>query len=206
MDRARITELHSLHSVDNLASIVAAGILCFDRAREVPHRSIANEAVQARRDARQIPGDGMLHAHACLFFHARTPMLSYWLYQGAPPDSFVVIRVDPAVLDMDDVKIADGNAAKSRTRFHPSPAGLAVLDEAEVYATWWTDPDPVIKDELARKRSAEVLVPDRVPPEYILGFLVNSDGARTRVEGIAPGYTTEVDPYLFFGSTTPPVR
>jgi ssDNA thymidine ADP-ribosyltransferase, DarT len=199
VDRTRVTELHSLQSIANIPSIVTHGILSYKGARAVAHASIANEDVQARRDVRVIPGDGRVHDHACLFFNARTPMLIFWLYQGRSRDSFVVVRIDPAILDLPDVKVTDGNAASSRTRFYPSPAGLDALDEADVYAEWWTDPDPAVKEEKKRKRSAEVLVPDVVPPQFIRGFIVHSEDTQWAVQAAAPGYPVDVDPGLFFG-------
>src|SRR5262245_22111864 len=165
MDRARVTELHFMTPMVNLESILEHGIVSHERCGRLRHTSIADEDVQTLRSRIRVPGGLRLHQYANLYFDARNAMMfrvrSYDL---------VVLRVDPAVLDLDDAVIADGNAARfPPTRFFPSPDGLEYLDEDRVYATWWTHEDPWEKRERKRQRQAELLVPDVVHPDYIFG-------------------------------------
>ncbi|MGH7845633.1 MAG: DarT ssDNA thymidine ADP-ribosyltransferase family protein [Candidatus Binatia bacterium] len=86
---------------------------------------------------------------------ARNPMM--YLRRTHHQD-LCVLQVSPAVLHLPGVVIADGNAASSPTAFWPSPAGLAKIDKATVFAEWWTDPDPFILWENRRIKCAEVLI------------------------------------------------
>jgi ssDNA thymidine ADP-ribosyltransferase, DarT len=139
-----------------------------------------------------------------LFLDARTPML--FSLEGQY-DDLVVARIDPAVMDLPNVVLADGNARATRTRFHECPYGLDVLNEAVVFATWWTDPDPAIRDEGARVRAAEILVPDVVKPEFIMGFYAWSETVRGRVMPLVAPLPVQIHPYLFFRTTVRvPVR
>ena len=116
MDRDEVKELHFITTMDDLGSILMRGILCHNRARRLPHRSIASEEVQDIRRGKSVPGGLSLHSYANLYFDARNPMMSCLRHL---PD-LVVIRVSPEVLDIPDTVVADGNAATWNTRFYPS--------------------------------------------------------------------------------------
>jgi RHS repeat-associated protein len=76
MKRSDIKKLHFISPIENLASILEYGILCHNRAKELPHQSVAmNEIEETRRDKR-IPGAGVLHDYENLYFDAHNPMLS----------------------------------------------------------------------------------------------------------------------------------
>lgn len=170
MDRDEVKELHFITTMDDLGSILRRGILCHNRARRLPHRSIASEDVQDIRRGKSVPGGRSLHNYANLYFDARNAMM-YFLRDE--PD-LVVIRVSPEVLDIPDTVVADGNAANGPTRFYPSPDGLQRLDSARIFARSWDDPNYWVKKEKKRVRQAEVLVPDLVPSEYIEGCYVDT--------------------------------
>jgi hypothetical protein len=174
MDRDEVKELHFITSIDNLGSILMRGILCHNRAARLAHRSVALESVQDIRRGKSVPGGFSLHSYANLYFHSRNPMMFY--LQNLP--DLVVIRVSPAVLDIPDTVVADGNAATWNTRFYPSPDGLANLDSELIFATYWTDPDYMRYLEKKRVRNAEVLVPNLVPSEYIEGCYVDTQEKR----------------------------
>jgi len=110
-----------------------------------------------------------------------------------------VIRISPAVLDAPGVVISDGNAASNGTAFHSSPAGLAHLDEELVYAEYWTDSDQWTQLEKKRQRCAEVLVPDRIAPELLLGCYVFERGGLRQCANAAPSLEVLVRPDVFFG-------
>lgn len=170
MDRDEVKELHFITTMDDLGSILMRGILCHNRARRLPHRSIASEEVQDIRRGKSVPGGLSLHSYANLYFDARNAMM-YFLKDD--PD-LGVIRVSPEVLDIPDTVVTDGNAASGPTRFYPSPDGLHHLDSTRIFAWSWNDPDPWVKIEKKRVRQAEVLVPHLVPSEYIEGCYVDT--------------------------------
>lgn len=74
MDK-RVTELHCIMPLANVPSVMAQGILSYERAAKLPHHSVAMQPVQDKRDQKQVPGGLKLHQYANVYFHARNPML-----------------------------------------------------------------------------------------------------------------------------------
>jgi hypothetical protein len=72
---ARVTEFHCIMPLENIPSVLEHGILSHERMASLPHRSVAMQGVQERRDLKQVPGGLKLHQYANLYFHARNPML-----------------------------------------------------------------------------------------------------------------------------------
>lgn len=108
-----------------------------------------------------------------------------------------VLSVDPEVLDLDGVVVADRNAASFASLFLPAAEGIAALEEAAVFAERWTS-----SYEAKQLRMAEVLVPDRVPPSLINGAYVPDHDAAERLRRHLGGWSlaTRVNPWLFFRS------
>jgi hypothetical protein len=165
VDRISVKELHFITPILNLQSVRLHGILSHELASRVPHLSVASAEVQSIRTGKRVPGGRLLHAYANLYFDARNPMM--YKIKGSNTD-LAVVCVSPVVLDLPEVVIADGNAASSATRFAASPGGLAILASERVYATSWTSADWWEYCERKRTRCAEVLVPDRVEPQYLV--------------------------------------
>lgn len=105
-----------------------------------------------------------------------------------------VVRVASDVLDFPGAVIADRNAAAGAARFFPSPNGLAVLDEDEVYAEWWNH-----SRDAKQKRMAELLVPQRVEPAMLLGVYVRDDSSAATLRLVLPDHPVIVNQRLFFG-------
>jgi hypothetical protein len=123
-----------------------------------------------------------------------TPMMSYLRHYGCPP--IVVLRIDQTALDIDGAVIADGNAAAYYTRFYPSPAGLTSLDERFVYARSWPDKNTIKELENKRRRCAELLIPNRLPVEFIKGAYFCDAAGRNACTALSiPG---EVNADVFF--------
>jgi len=193
--REDLPELHYITAISNVPSILRGGILSHRRAAGLPHQSVAMAEIQERRRAKGVPGGRSLHEYVNLYVCARNPMLFKRKDQHL---SLCVLRIDPAILDLPGVVIADGNAASKYTGFWPSPSGLARLDGDLVFAEYWTDPDPIQQWRKASAKCAEVLVPDRVEPTYILGAYVSCVEAEQRLIGASPGIAVGVDEHLFF--------
>ncbi len=78
-----------------------------------------------------------------------------------------VLRVSPEVLDLQRVVVTDQNAASDYVRWGRT---LAIVDRHLVFAERWTHPDDQIAEWRHKStKCAEVLVPDRVGPEHVLG-------------------------------------
>jgi len=189
-----VTELHYMTPIANVASIVTHGLLSHVRVAAVPHTSVALESVQDQRAGKQVPGGRLLHEYVNLYFDARNAMM--WLRRS--PD-LIVVRVRPDVLDIPGAVVADGNAASGPTRFFPSPAGLVNLDAARVYAEWWTHEEYWEQQERKRQRQAEVLVPDVVPPEYIVGCYTWREAAAGECRRLVAEWEVEVNVHVYFG-------
>jgi hypothetical protein len=201
LDRSALKELHFITPIDNLPSILRDGILSHRLASSRPHVSIAMPEVQAIRAAVKVP-DGSkngrpLHTYANLYLDARNPMM---FVRKAEHESTCVLCIDPVVVDIPGVMVADGNAGSrgGYTLFSPYPSGLKALDADMVFAKYWTDDDYFAYCERKRKRCAEILVPDRVPPEYIVAVRVSGPAGQGKVAAIASRLTVHVDPYVFF--------
>ncbi|MGW1036844.1 DUF4433 domain-containing protein [Streptomyces antibioticus] len=196
MQRSRLVELHYIAPIVNLASIRDLGLLSHYAAENVPHLSVASESVQGNRKDKRIPGGGMLHSYANTYFHARNPMMFKLMIDGVR--ELAVIRVSCDVIDLPDVVISDGNAATGTTRFFPARQGLAQLNEDLVFADSWNHSDLWEKAERKRVRSAEVLVPERVLPEFILGCYTLTDSDAAACREISPSWKVEVNKSVYF--------
>ena len=164
-------------------------------ADQVTHESIAEQDVQVRRVGKRVPSGGLLHDYVNLYFDARNPMMSA---RRAYNRQIVVVRLSPAVLDIPGTVITDGNAAAGPTAFYPSPAGLTALDEQRVYAQSWLDDDRWTYWEKKRQRCAEVLVPNAVPTDYMLGCYACSDEVATTCRTRVVGLEVEVRASVYF--------
>jgi ssDNA thymidine ADP-ribosyltransferase, DarT len=109
-----------------------------------------------------------------------------------------VLQINPAILQLPGVVIADGNAASGPTAFWPSPSGLARVDKDTVFADWWTDPDVFTLWENRRVKCAEVLVPGKLDARFILGGCVSCQEAESRLKTLAQNLAIIVDPHMFF--------
>ena len=94
-------------------------------------------------------------------------------------EELTIFRVSTDVFDIPGSIIADGNASSDYTRFYPSPDGLASLQSPLVLAKYWTSQDPYEYLHRKRSRCAELLVPDDIPPQLIIGAYVSCTKAQT---------------------------
>lgn len=198
MNRADVQELYYICPIENLQSIAANGILSHNRAIKVPHRSVAMQEIQERRKTVVVPGAKPLHEFANLYINARNKMM-YKIVRNQDVNEICVLRISPAVLELQGVVIADQNASSGYARFEASPRGLEGIAQDLVFAQSWIHPDDAI--ESWRHGSivcAEVLVPDRVNNQYITGVHVATQPAAEAVRAVAPGLQVSINAYLFF--------
>lgn len=195
MQRADLSELQYITPLTNLASILEHGILCHRRARHFGHETVAKPEVQERRENKRVPGGRPLHDYANLYICARNPMM---YKRRSRHLNLCVLQVSTAVLDLANVVIVDRNASRHWAKFMPSPEGLAMIDKDEVFATYWTDVDPFEHYRKAGIKCAEVLVPDRVAPDLIIGVRVSCSQATRSPELTACRAPITIDEHLFF--------
>lgn len=191
----RVTELHCIMPIANTISVLAHGILSYERAAALPHASVALQPVQDRRDQKVVPGGLRLHQYANLYFHARNPMLFKRLGEAA---GLCVLRVSTDVLAVDGAVISDQNAASDWARFlHPSQWAQLPFDD--IFALDWRHPD----DQVAywrhkARKCAEVLVPQMVESRHLRGAYVIDLQARQRLLGRGFSLPVSINPVLFF--------
>lgn len=194
MERHELQELHYITPICNIPSILQHGILSHARAARHPHHSVAMQEIQVRRAQVRVPRGRLLHEYANLYICARNPMLYKLLNQRT---TICVLSVTPAVLDLQGVVISDSNASSGYARFAQAPDGLRIVDQAQTFAEYWTDQDPIQQWRKKVAKCAEVLVPDRVEPRFIRGAYVSCDEARQAVEAFNTNLQVAVNRHLF---------
>ena len=194
-----IKELHSIMPIANIPSVMKHGILSHNlrKRKRIPNHSIAMSDVQDRRKKKIVKGGRYLHDYANLHFDAHNPMLSR---RRDMNNEICVLRISPEVLNLPEVVITDQNAASKYVKFLPSPEGLEILDFDLIYAENWKHPNNQITEwQHSSTKCAEVLVPDCVEPQYIIGAYVCNRRAEKALKDVGfSGKITIKDSGLFF--------
>jgi len=194
MRRDELEELHYITRIENLPSISERGILSHSRAAAIPHISVAMPDIQDIRAAKGVPRGRPLHEYVNLYFHARNPMLWIRLDQH---EQLCVIRVSPDVLDIPGTVVTDQNAASKYVRFAMAPDGLAIVDRERTFAEDWRHPDQITYWRQKSMKCAEVLVPDRVPPELLTGVYCSGAPSRAAAQAMT-NLPCTINGHLFF--------
>jgi hypothetical protein len=109
-----------------------------------------------------------------------------------------VLRVDIRVSDLAGVVFADCNASSDYVRFL-DPQQSRLLDFDEIYAMDWRHPnDPVAFYRHRSRKCAEVLVPHRIDPKFLIGGYVVDNVAGQKLNAQGFGLSVVIDPVLFF--------
>jgi len=196
MKREELKELHYITPIRNLCSIMTLGLLSHRRAEAVGHRSIAMEEIQTRRAKKTVPGGLALHEYVNLYINARNKMLFKIKDKHA---DLCVLCIDPCLFDLPGVVVVDQNASSDYARFEPAPKGLQYIDKRLVYAHYWTHPEnPIEEFRHGSIMCAEVLVPHRVDPCYIMGAYVSCSEAKSSIEKAGVSIAVAINSQLFF--------
>jgi len=194
-----LDELHYITPIKNMGSIYTLGILSHKKAEKISHQSVAMDEIQERRKKVVVPGGRPLHQYVNLYFHARNPMM---FKRKDFYKELCIVKVSKDVLNLPQVVISDGNASSDYVRFYTVSEGLRVIDKERVFARYWNHDDPIEKFRHVFEKCAEVLVPDKVPKEFILGAYVSSEDSKVKLydimEKIRPDFPITVNPDLFF--------
>ncbi len=194
-----LDEFHYITPIKNMGSIYTLGILSHKKAEKISHQSVAMDEIQERRKKVVVPGGRPLHQYVNLYFHAGNPMMFKRkdFYKG-----LCIVKVSKDVLNLPQVVISDRNASSDYVRFYAVSEGLRVIDKERVFARYWNHDDPIEKFRHVFEKCAEVLVPDKVPKEFILGAYVSSEDSKVKLydimEKIRPDFPITVNPDLFF--------
>lgn len=192
---ARVVELHCIMPIVNIPSVMSNGLLSYDGASKLQHHSIALQPVQDKRDQKHVPGGLKLHQYANLYFHARNPML---FKRKDDAVDLCVLQVSTAVLKFPGTVISDQNAASNYVRFL-DPRQWKLLDFDAIFALDWRHPgDRIAYWRHSAKKCAEVLVPNRVAPDQIVGAYVVDATARAKLLSLNFAQPIVLNPALFF--------
>lgn len=196
MNRSDVTELHYITVIANVPSILQRGILSHTLAAKLDHNSVAMPEIQERRENRRIPGARMLHEYANLYFDAHNPMLCK---RQQLNNDICVLRVAPEVLDLEGVIVADRNASSDWVRFWSVVQGLAHISRERVFAKYWTHPDdPYEQMRHKSEKCAEVLVPDKVESQLVVGAYVANQTALSAFQASNTGLPVQINSNIFF--------
>jgi hypothetical protein len=120
------------------------------------------------------------------YFWVRMPMLYVIKYGGnhvekaTPPQDivYVVCKLSDIVLSGIDFYFSDGHAVNSFSTFYDSSKVEelpVIIDENAIKNMFWTDPD------IKRKKEAEFLVANDIPPNFLFGFICYNEITKQRL-------------------------
>lgn len=187
--------LYNIQSIANIGSIMQNGLLSYEKSVKIKHVSIAMNEVQIRRDEKYVPNGLKLHQYANLYFDPRNPMLSA---RRKNNEELCILKIDCSILNMEGVVVSDRNASSSYASFYQPEIGLNVLDFDLIYARYWTDEDKYKNMEKKSIKCAEVLVPYKIPVDYITSAAVVSNKAKMQLEDMRFEREIVVEPNMFF--------
>ena len=191
-----LTELHNITHLKNLPSIFEHGILSHERAKKVRHESVAMQEIQDRRADVILPNNRKLHSYANVYVNAGNKMMSKI---RALHRDLCVLRIDKQILHKSTAIVADQNASSKYVRFSEGITGLGRISKDIVFADSWLHPE----DQIAEWRHgsaicAEVLILDRIPPDFIIGVYVSCEESANEVRNTYAGLNVTVNRSLFF--------
>ena len=191
----RVTELHNIMPIANIASVLAYGIVCYKEATRLAHEDVSMQVIQERRAKVQVPQGLRLHQYANLYFHARNPML---YARQDQVESLCILRVSVDVFENDGTVLTDQTASSKYVRFYP-PTALDQLPLDQIYADDRRHADDQIAEWRHKsQRCAEVLVPHKVTTNYIRGAYVVNAEARHQLDRLGFPRPIEINSFLFF--------
>ena len=184
--------------IANIPFVMKYGILSYNliKKSKISNHTIAMQSVQEKRKNKVVPGGKLLHDYANLYFNAHNPMLSSRRNEN---QKICVLKISTEVLSLLGVILTDQNAASSYVKFLPSPEGLKTLDLDLIYAKNWKHSDDQIAEWCHSSiKGAEVLVPDCVEPQYIIGAYVCNKIAEKALREAGFSGSIEIKSELFF--------
>ncbi|MBE5839399.1 DUF4433 domain-containing protein [Butyrivibrio sp.] len=189
------TGLYNIQSIDNIPSIMARGLLSNEKASSIEHISIAMQEVQERRDVVYVPNGMPLHKYANLYFDSKNPML---YKKKEENENLCILKFSIKVLDIDGAIVSDSNASSQYASFYSPEDGLERIDFDLVYAKDWTDENRFVYFHKKSVKCAEVLIPYKVPFDYVIGAAVYDKSAEQKLLNMGFDRKIYVDHDCFF--------
>lgn len=181
---------HHMTSIDNLHSIFAeGGLLPYGelRNRRVIYKDLSLTEVQRRRSLKTTPCGRSLHDYIPLYYSYKTPMAakrqdcnSDWVYL-----TFDIAQISRSIAG---VVITNGNAASDSTVMINlnSIDDFGILDKKALYSTAYAG-----NPELGLKKSAEMLIPDKLSLDFVIYISAIDSDTLTRVAQIVQPFNRQ---------------
>lgn len=196
MRREDLEELYYITPINNIPSIIHHGIVSHKRASQINHETVALQDVQERRKNKRIPTGKWLHDYVNLYICARNPMM---YKRRNMHEQICVLRVNTKVLDLPGAIVTDSNAASDYVAFHSCPQGLKYIDGELIFSEYWTHPGDQIQEWRHKAiKCAEVLIPNKINSNFILGAYVSGKIARQRLIETGFDGIIEINERMFF--------
>lgn len=197
MDLGDLSKLWYLTHFANARSIIARGLLSHNDSLQLNVTRIDNSDVNKRR-ARMLDRGKTLHDYVNLYINPRNGMMFYLTHDGGISHSnLVLFQVSKRIFDRDDILVSDMNAAKDGALIRPWKDILPKLDAKQIFTKYWNDPDDATRKLKMSRMMAEVLVPDGVSADLIIGVSVSCYRTADRAEQLGLP-NINVNPGLFF--------
>lgn len=184
LDQYNINYLYHITQIENVSSIIKYGLLSRNKIREkkICFKDIADQCV--------VNKEPELHNYVRLFFATHTPM-QYIVENKFGSEKIVIISFNALLVFIWKKKIlqfSDGNAACNKTKFYSNIEDLDKLD--------WRLINKVKKaysPEYKRKKSAEVLIKDKIEQMYISNIFCCNQRAKMELLILLKDYNEFVD-------------
>ena len=184
---------HFTH-IDNLASVVSAGLSCDAVMVQSPNAfvNVGNQVIKARRRRRPVPDPhgGVVADYVPFYFAARSPMLyaihmkNVQTYQGTQDEVAYLVTSTEAVVEQGlPFVYTDRNASMAVAKFSSDLAEIDSLVDWDLMRRRMfrnTDSD----SDRVERRMAEFLVRDHVPWDTFIGVAVKNESRAQQVSGI----------------------
>ena len=180
-----------LTHIDNIQYIMSYGLVrSVSTLRDENYVPIGDvQVIQIRKD-RKYHGY-CLSDYMPFYFGPRSPML-YVIQHGfngvrkVAPENIIycVVRIEDIIKNNINCIFTDGHALSSLTNYYGKNE-LSILDSFvkydDVYSAYWNSEMDI---DLKRRKEAELLINDDLPVQYIRGFVVYNETAKTRLINI----------------------
>lgn len=179
----RITHIDNIPYIENTGFVLASSLLASASYKPIGDKNVI--------DKRKTTIDGIdLTQYIPFYFGPRSIML-YVIqhgYNGVEkqlPENVVycVVKIEDIIKNKVQCIFSDGHALSAFTKFYGSNQ-LSNLNEIisfdDVYAKYWNSEEDL---DLKRRKEAELLVKEKLPREFICGFIVYSESAKLKLLG-----------------------
>lgn len=196
----RPTLIYRITHFKNLEFTLLNGLCCRNSTNADPdYINIGHRNLIEKRGRRSVPlkPHGVLNDYIPFYFAPRSPML-YSIFrkniEGFNGKQTDIIYIVSSIETIKESKIqfvfSDGHAYEMITKFYNKIADLSNIDWKIMGATYWNN-TPFDNDRM-RKRMAEFLAFQFVPPSCILAIVVFNDRIKNIVDSIQKKCHTKI--------------